>query len=203
MNHKSVEYAQYKAQRIKELIPELNRSGISILDFGCGNGLMTNYLQEVFFEASVIGVDQSKEKVAQAQKQYPEIEFQTIKNGKLDFPDNYFDGVIAADVFHHVPLNKYKYWIQELMRILKPDGFFVLLELNPWNIVTHYRFEKNHLEKNAHMLSPKYAKELLQTYGTAKIYYLSSLLESIGFSIDWLPLGKIYIIVIKKNHFFL
>ena len=192
MNHSSVEYAQYKAQRIKDLIPEFNRSGVNILDFGCGSGLMTNYLQEVFFEAKVIGLDESEKAIVQAKQNYPEITFSVIKNSKLDFPNNYFDLVIVADVLHHIPFDKHKHWIQEIMRVLKPDDYFILLELNPWNIFTWYEFKNNPLEKHAEMLSPWYAKKLLHVCKDLNVYFFSYFFKK-------LPFCRIYSIVCRKQ----
>jgi len=202
MNHDSLEYAQYKAQRIKNLIPEFNRSGINILDFGCGDGLMTNYLQEVFFEANVIGVDQSEEKVMRARKNYPGISFQHIAQKRLPFADNTFDALVAADVLHHISRSEHQRWLKELMRVLKPGGYFILLELNPWNIFTRREFKRNQLEKNAHMLSPHYAKKLLNNFGQSKSHYYYFFPKWFIFEpiIKKLPLSSLYSVSLQKDN---
>jgi ubiquinone/menaquinone biosynthesis C-methylase UbiE len=199
--HQSVEYAQYKAQQIKELMPEFNRSGIKILDFGCGDGLMTYYLREVFFEATVIGVDKKAEKIEQAQNQYPDINFNSIKDKKLEYPDIFFDLVIVADVLHHIPKAQHAAWLLEFMRVVKPGGFCIVLEINPWNISSRFSFKKNLEEKNAQMLSPWYAWHLLKFFGKAKLF---------SFSLPWpfyywewflckIPFGAFYAVTIQKK----
>jgi ubiquinone/menaquinone biosynthesis C-methylase UbiE len=47
---------------------------------------------------------------------------------KLDFPDNHFDAVFDFGIIHHIP--NWKDCIQELKRVLKPNGEVILEELS-------------------------------------------------------------------------
>lgn len=195
--HQSVEYAQYKAQRIKELIPELNRQGVTILDIGCADGTMTFYLQELFFESKVVGVDQDLEKLAQAQKKFPAITFQTTDT----VLKKSWDAIIIADVLHHVPCKERANVVQQFMSLVKPGGFCIVLEINPWHYASRHEFYNNPEEKNAQMLSPFQAWRLVRRYGSFSFY---------SFSLPWplhgvetflckVPLGSLYVFRIKKG----
>jgi ubiquinone/menaquinone biosynthesis C-methylase UbiE len=47
---------------------------------------------------------------------------------KLDFPDGHFDAVFDFGIIHHIP--NWKDCIQELKRVLKPNGEVILEELS-------------------------------------------------------------------------
>ena len=84
---------------------------------------------------------------------------------KIMEANNMFDVIYAAGVFHHIPFNEHKEYLDELHRILKPNGLLILFELNPWNPGTSYIFHTHPMEKNAKMLTPHYAKRLTNSYG--------------------------------------
>ena len=47
---------------------------------------------------------------------------------KLDFPDNYFDIIFDFGIIHHIP--NWKLCVDEMFRVLKPDGKILLEELS-------------------------------------------------------------------------
>jgi SAM-dependent methyltransferase len=69
-----------------------------ILDFGCGNGFLLDYLNENNIKYEYLGVDIRKEVIEEAKKHYPDEEFLVIKKIK-DVPKNYYDLVFAHGVF--------------------------------------------------------------------------------------------------------
>lgn len=94
-----------------------------ILDIGCGNGNFLNSLQsdkwEIYgIEPNSAGYDLTRKK---------NITSSNIFNKKLldcNFPDNYFDVITMWHVFEHVYYPKKE--LQEIKRILKNDGLFIL-----------------------------------------------------------------------------
>lgn len=63
-------FAEYKALKLKEWLPELVKTPITILDFGCGDGLMTSFIASLFPTATVFGVDPSSESIEVARMAY-------------------------------------------------------------------------------------------------------------------------------------
>jgi ubiquinone/menaquinone biosynthesis C-methylase UbiE len=171
MNQEAIEFAQIRAQTIKDLLPQLNEPGSTLLDFGCGDGLLTNYLQLVFFQAEVIGADQSPHAIAQARENFPEITFNAINSKQLPFADNMFNAAIVSLVLHHITRAEHKQWINELMRILKPHGYLIIQELNPFNLLAYRRFKRDPKEKGLQMISPFYVNKLLSNFDLSRPWY--------------------------------
>ncbi len=198
-------FAQYKAQKLAEWLPQLQTKKIEILDFGCGDGQMTAYVQQKFANAQVFGTDISHNSIAYATKKHPHISFSMTQNNTITYPANKFDLVYAAGVFHHIPLTEHQKFISQIMQVLKPGGYFVLFELNPYNPLTQKTFKQCPIDKKATMLSSRYAKNLLQPYGsvTTKYYFFfPSFLKKIRpieKFLSRLPIGALYAIILKKS----
>lgn len=105
-----------------------------ILDFGCGNGRLFEFLKDK--SVDYYGVDVSQNLINIARERYPNFSKNITKNSgkaKLSFPDNYFDVVVSIAVFHHFPDKKYREdWARELHRITKPGGKIIITCWNLW-----------------------------------------------------------------------
>ena len=203
--HAHILFAQYQAQKLKNWLGHYNKLGITILDFGCGNGLMTNFAQEVFYEATVIGVDPSIENIAKAHTAFGAINLLALDNSSLPFNDHYFDLIYSANVLHHIPFDQHTATIKEIMRVLKPHGTLIILELNPYNPWTAYSFATNPIEQNARMLKPGYLSSLVKPFGMPKTWFYSFLPNILSWFIGleeyawWLPIGSLYATIVKKE----
>ncbi len=96
-----------------------------LLDFGCGTGRWVEYFKESGFV--YYGVDLSQQMVNIVQSRYPNGDFRKI-NENLPFPDNYFDVVVSVAVLHH---NQYEVQceiIDDINRVLKSPGYFLIFE---------------------------------------------------------------------------
>jgi len=74
-----------------------------VLDFGCGNGVLTDLLKEEGFGEQIIGVDVSETGVSYATETFmkPGLSFDTV--GFVNSVDpNYFDAVVSSHVFEHI-----------------------------------------------------------------------------------------------------
>ncbi len=81
-----------------------------ILDAGCGQGLLVEYFRKKGYD--ITGIDA-----------FYGSEF--VQKGDLlqnDLQDNSFDVILCLDVIEHFPLLEQEKLIQELTRILKPNG---------------------------------------------------------------------------------
>lgn len=94
-----------------------------VLELGCGNGLITEYISDIT-GANITGVDISEKAIKQAQertagKQH-RLTFNVRDLNQPDFPVHNFDAIIAVDVLHL--LKDLKEAICLIKAILKPNG---------------------------------------------------------------------------------
>jgi 2-polyprenyl-6-hydroxyphenyl methylase/3-demethylubiquinone-9 3-methyltransferase len=87
---------------------------------------------------AIDGIDQSAGQIAEAERQAGlrgcRARFQTADAERLPWPDGTFDFVYSINVVHHVtPLDKRRRVLGEIVRVLKPGGFFFLHEINVEN----------------------------------------------------------------------
>jgi len=105
-------------------------SGAKVLDVGCGIGGSSRYLAKRLGPgASVTGITLSPNQVKRAtelakDQNVPNVNFTVMNALDMDYPDNTFDVVWAVESGEHMP-DKEKY-INEMMRVLKPGGKFVM-----------------------------------------------------------------------------
>lgn len=103
-----------------------NFRGKSVLDVGCGTGRLIRSLKDA--GAIVTGADISDQMVKIAEKKFPDIEVVSADIGNLPFEDNSFDVVVAAFVIVH--LKSLKKAFDEVYRVLKNGGIFILTNIN-------------------------------------------------------------------------
>lgn len=96
-----------------------------VLDVACGTGDMVLELQKR--DCSVTGVDLSEEMLAIAKRKAPQAEYRLADVERLPFGDASFDAVTCAfGVRNFVHLEQ---GLHEMLRVLKPGGRMVILEL--------------------------------------------------------------------------
>lgn len=101
------------------------RSGLSVLDCGCGPGSITCDMAEVVAPGQVIGIDISGVQLDRARKLadrrgIENIRFETGDIYELPFADRSFDVAFAHNVLEHLrdPLRA----LHEMRRVLRPGG---------------------------------------------------------------------------------
>lgn len=200
-------FAQYKADKLREWLPERVYQAQKILDFGCGDGVMTNFVSQYFPNASVYGVDPSAKSVEVAQRSFKHINFSVNSEVEdtLPFEPDTFDIIFAAGAFHHIAFDKHHKYLEELDRIIKPSGCIVLFELNPLNPLTTLTFKRNPIDQYATMLTPWYAHKLAQRYGKATLKFycffpkIFKFLRPTERFLTKLPLGALYAVLISRQ----
>ncbi len=100
------------------------------LEIGCGNGNGTKLIKKYFSPNNIIAIDLDKKmiEIAQNRNKDNSVTFRVMDASKLDFPDNHFDVIFDFGIIHHIP--NWKDSIQELKRVLKPNGEIILEELS-------------------------------------------------------------------------
>lgn len=110
---------------------QYTKTGDRVLDLGCGNGALWKILKDKGIK--YIGIDNSKDLIERARKQYPGVEFQTAEALKIPFPDNSFDKIYCIGVIHHIPSEKIRIdFLKEAKRVLKPGGKIILRVWDFW-----------------------------------------------------------------------
>ncbi len=108
----------YSKEWLRAILRQIDISGVqSILDIGCGTGILYEVLQEEGFTGAYVGTDISHEMLEVGRKRYPGINVQVMDCEKLAFADRTFDVVFMRSVLHHVskPINA----IKEMCRVSK------------------------------------------------------------------------------------
>lgn len=106
------------------------------LDFGCGAGRSTRFLNRLGF--TTVGVDIAGEMLQRARSIDPEGEYQQIEDGNLSaFADGSFDLVLSAFTFDNIATRQKKVALfREFARVLKAGGRALNLVSAP-EIYTH------------------------------------------------------------------
>ncbi|WP_275099272.1 class I SAM-dependent methyltransferase [Sedimenticola hydrogenitrophicus] len=133
-----------------------------ILDFGCGSGRSLPYLVQYFPSAELWGYDVSPGSLKFAGRRAPQARLFSDWN---EIGTIQFDAIIAANVFHHIPLPQRKFAFQQCYHTLSEQGQFFLFEHNPYNPATRWIFERCPFDADAEMLSLQMAMQLSQQAG--------------------------------------
>jgi ubiquinone/menaquinone biosynthesis C-methylase UbiE len=77
----------------------------SVLDVGCGEGVLTHQWAEALGERRIVGIDLDDEKLKAewATRQRPNLEYRTMLAEHMPFADGEFDMACAIEVLEHVP----------------------------------------------------------------------------------------------------
>ncbi|MBS4963425.1 MAG: methyltransferase domain-containing protein [Phocaeicola dorei] len=96
--------------------------GDSVIDLGCGNGMLTKHLSDMGLE--VTGIDASEEMLDIAHNSHPELTF--IKSDALDFTVNEpVNAIFSNAVFHWIDEEKQPILLGRINRALKKGGELV------------------------------------------------------------------------------
>ena len=103
-------------------------AGKSVLDYGCGTGIFSRFLQSK--GAKVTGVDVSENMIRVAERNSAgSIRYHTINSGKMDFLDEYyFDFVVSNFVLCTLnSSSEMALILGQIYRVLKKNGAFVFM----------------------------------------------------------------------------
>ena len=139
--------------RDKELYPFLtewakNFNGV-ILDIGAGQGICADYVQKN--NSEYIGIDPSTVLIARANEKYLNPKRTFIVGNAYDLPieANSVDVVLSVNTWFHLQnLHKAS---QELSRVLKPNGVFLISTANP----SSYGYWEDMFDKDAQVSEKK------------------------------------------------
>jgi SAM-dependent methyltransferase len=172
----------------------------SVLDVGCGVGLMSRYVGNHF--GRLHGIDIAPGVVEQASAQVPKGKFRLYDGKRIPFEDDTFDVAFTVCVLHHVPPTQWESLVSEMARVLKPGGLLYIFEHNPYNPLTRRAVNHCPFDEDATLLTRGRSHALMRSAGldvTDARYVLFFPWEGSGFrtiesGLRWLPLGAQYFV---------
>lgn len=189
-----------------------DRDNFKIFDFGTGSGIFAVVLRDFIKNSQISAIDtvrnksQSDSRFDDASLQqkliYEEfgkifkINFSHYDGRKMPFPDSYFDIITAYAVIEHIAPEDLDFAMNELKRILKPDGLLAVFKLPRKLAVQEYiapmlgfgKHDKLYGDSEIKMFFDKHSFGVKKMYKsnmifeypgniTNKIYYLLKLLD--------------------------
>jgi ubiquinone/menaquinone biosynthesis C-methylase UbiE len=128
-------FGRINAVREQTLRVAALQRGQSVLDVGCGTGVLTRLAaQAVGAVGRAVGTDASPQMVAVAKKSSARmatpIEFRVAPIEHLPFDDGEFDAALSSLMLHHLPDDLKDRGLAEVRRVLKPGGRLVVVDLS-------------------------------------------------------------------------
>jgi ubiquinone/menaquinone biosynthesis C-methylase UbiE len=178
---------------------------LQVLDIGCGDGTSEMYMQQLFPNWKVKGIDVSEKSIAEATKKNKAgYAFEVYNGSDIPQEDGSVDIVFIAGVLHHVSYELHAGLMKEIYRVLKKGGRLYLFEHNPLNPVTRHLVNTCIFDEHAKLLFNSYAKKIIRqgklivTNNTFIIFFpRKGILSRLIFAekyLAWLPLGGQYFI---------
>lgn len=108
-----------------EFLAKEVKAGDSLLEIGCGSGILIPHLPHGIVYT---GVDSSLYGLEQAKLRFKDASFVVASSDKLPFGGDVFSFVVSIFALEH--FSKPKESLDEMVRVLKPGGYLVLLAPN-------------------------------------------------------------------------
>ncbi len=170
--------AKKRSKMANSLIPLNNRKG-RILDIGCGS--FPVFLLGVDF-AEKYGMDKvnSDQKNILLNQGISFLEYDIEYQNNMPYQSNFFDVVTILAVFEHIEPKKTLVILNEIYRILKPEGVCILTTPSIWAVLPLKIMAKMRLVSSTELVEHKYAY---------KPFELMTIFEKTPFAKENLQLG--------------
>ncbi len=174
------------------------RSGMKVLDIGCGWGGFAKYAAEKY-GANIHGITVSREQVKFANK------FCQGLDAKIELKDyrelkEKFDRIVSIGMFEHVGCRNYRTFMKVIHRCLKTDGLFLLHTIagntsvnstDPW--INKYIFPNSMLPSAKQITSAAEGLFVLEDWHSFGQYYDKTLMAWYNnFTKNWTKLKNAY-----------
>jgi SAM-dependent methyltransferase len=176
-----VELDLRNTSRIEPTIELIPKGEFRLLDVGCGDGRLTNQLQDTYRQ--VVGFD-----VSRAALQHVEVNRLIASGTNIPFTDKYFDIVLSTEMLEHLPESVYRRALYEIKRVA---GKWIVIGV-PWKeqlsiansrcircgtrFHVNYHFRNYDEHKIANLFSPEFALVKSKQVGVERNYYVPWLL---------------------------
>ena len=205
-------FHEYKIKEMTACLSgtDLCRKKINILNFGCGIGSSEKFIRKYFPESVIYGIDISGESIRvakSANSSLKDVHFSSFDGENISLGVQ-FDIILAAGVFHHIPVDKRAAVLKNIHKNLRPGGKLFIFELNPLNPATMYIAAVNdyRFDKSARLLSHLSLRRLARqaefsNSGIKFAIFLPGIFSALRWVEKYLyrvPLGAHYYLVANK-----
>lgn len=125
-------FSYFFNRRLEIILDSLNKyDHATILDVGCGPGMMAEYSIKKGFE--FFGIDISEKMIDECINNFghaTSTHFSVGKLQKLEFSDSSFDVVLCMGALEYVERDEIENALAEMLRVLKPDGQIIMSLMN-------------------------------------------------------------------------
>ncbi len=186
-------FSAYLCQKISSWFKHLRSNTLTIADIGSGSGLLTHYLANSFFNSTVIGIETDEKKREKASKQFNNCTFILEQDINKHIQKASCDLIIISLTLHHVDPAKRNAFINKAKALLKPNGYLIIIEFNPYTFFSKKEFCKE-------LIKPKEVRRMLSNMETKLIYFGYPKPFNYGeILLSWMPYGSLYAIITQKN----
>lgn len=157
-------FAEGRMHWLAKRLAHLEFDPETALDFGCGTGSATPYFFDILGVESLVGIDVSAESIAVAGNSYGGFHARFCLSSEYNEHET-IDLAFCNGVFHHIPPADRPGALQQIFAALRPGGMFAFWENNPWNPGTRLIMSRVPFDRDAVMLWPTGARQLLRRAG--------------------------------------
>ena len=167
-------YSKFKYHVLNEQLKNVALNQKTILDIGCGKGMVSSFICMYYDGCEVIAIDEDKgegldagslKTIYEAKSKFDLKNLTILKKDfwKIDFEVEYFDFILANDSLHHIveynvrddTQKKKENWLKAFRKIkkyLKPGGNLILREVSGFNFWKHtnLKFLFSHMDWEIH-----------------------------------------------------
>ena len=133
--HEKDQKNKYSVQLYDFVANNIDIKGKDVLEVGCGRGGGLSYINRYLSPKTVTGIDLNNKAIKFCSKNYSD-ETNLFLQGNaesLQFENNSFDVVINVESSHRY--NQMDKFLNEVFRVLKPDGYFLFADFRHQNVI--------------------------------------------------------------------
>lgn len=153
------------------------KTGDIILDIGVGTGALASmYLAHAF---EVIGVDPSRQMLLKAKEKHPSMKLRVGDFLKLPVENHTVNRIVTTYALHHLTDEEKAYALDEMLRVMKPDGKIIIGDMMFSNISAREAFIKTLSTEDKAAVEDEYYMNIEHFGGLLKAKNLSYQIEQI------------------------